>query len=237
MYVLNGTKFWITNGPDADVYVVYAKTDPSKHQHGITCFLVERNTPGFTQSPKLDKLGMRGSNTCELVFDNCEIHESQIMGGIGKGVYVLMTGLDYERLVLSGGPLGLMQAACDVAFDYAHQRTAFGQKIGSFQLLQGKLADMYTNLNASRSYLYMVAKAADNGNVSNKDCAGVILFLAEKCTQVCLDAIQILGGNGYINDYPVGRLLRDAKLYEIGAGTSEVRRLIIGRALNKEYSQ
>ncbi|EFO88426.1 hypothetical protein GCK72_013528 [Caenorhabditis remanei] len=235
-YILNGTKFWITNGPDADVLVVYAKTDPSKHQHGITCFLVEKNTPGFSQSPKLDKLGMRGSNTCELVFDNCEIHESQIMGGVGKGVYVLMTGLDYERLVLSGGPLGLMQAACDIAFDYAHQRTAFGQKIGSFQLLQGKLADMYTTLNASRSYLYMVAKAADKGTVSNKDCAGVILYVAEKCTQVCLDAIQILGGNGYINDYPAGRLLRDAKLYEIGAGTSEVRRLIIGRALNKEYS-
>uniref|UniRef100_A0A1I7UZN4 Isovaleryl-CoA dehydrogenase, mitochondrial n=1 Tax=Caenorhabditis tropicalis TaxID=1561998 RepID=A0A1I7UZN4_9PELO len=235
-YVLNGTKFWITNGPDADVLVVYAKTDPSLHQHGITCFLVEKNTPGFSQSPKLDKLGMRGSNTCELVFDNCEIHESQIMGGVGKGVYVLMTGLDYERLVLSGGPLGLMQAACDIAFDYAHQRTAFGQKIGCFQLLQGKLADMYTTLNASRSYLYMVAKAADKGTVSNKDCAGVILYVAEKCTQVCLDAIQILGGNGYINDYPAGRLLRDAKLYEIGAGTSEVRRLIIGRALNKEYS-
>ncbi|CAD6196159.1 unnamed protein product [Caenorhabditis auriculariae] len=235
-YVLNGTKFWITNGPDADVLVVYAKTDPKKHQHGITSFLIEKGFKGFSQSPKLDKLGMRGSNTCELVFENCEVPEEQVMGGIGKGVYVLMTGLDYERLVLSGGPLGLMQAACDVAFDYAHQREQFGQKIGTYQLLQGKLADMYTTLNACRSYLYMVAKAADNGRVSNKDCAGVILYVAEKCTQVCLDAIQILGGNGYINDYPTGRLLRDAKLYEIGAGTSEVRRLIIGRALNREYS-
>ncbi|KAF8375105.1 ivd-1 [Pristionchus pacificus] len=235
-YILNGTKFWITNGPDADVLVVYAKTDPKKHQHGITCFLVEKGTPGFTTSPKLDKLGMRGSNTCELVFENCEIPEENVMGGIGKGVYVLMTGLDYERLVLSGGPLGLMQAACDIAFDYAHQRKAFGERIGTFQLMQGKMADMYTTLNACRSYLYTVAKATDAGHVTNKDCAGVILYLAEKATQVCLDAVQILGGNGYINDYPAGRLVRDAKLYEIGAGTSEVRRIIIGRALNKEYS-
>ncbi|KAL6739913.1 hypothetical protein Aduo_013311 [Ancylostoma duodenale] len=234
-YVLNGTKFWITNGPDADVLVVYAKTDPTLHQHGISCFLVEKGFKGFHTSPKLDKLGMRGSNTCELVFEDCEVPEENVMGGIGKGVYVLMTGLDYERLVLSGGPLGIMQAACDIAFQYAHHREAFGTQIGTFQLIQGKMADMYTTLNACRSYLYTVAKAADEAHVSNKDCAGVILYLAEKCTQVCLDAIQILGGNGYINDYPTGRLLRDAKLYEIGAGTSEVRRLIIGRALNKEY--
>ncbi|TMS37599.1 hypothetical protein L596_004498 [Steinernema carpocapsae] len=234
-YVLNGTKFWITNGPDADVYVVYAKTDPKKHQHGITAFLVERDYPGFTRSPKLDKLGMRGSNTCELVFENCEVPEENILGAEGKGVYVLMTGLDVERLVLAGGPLGLMQSACDIAFDYCHQREAFGTKIGSFQLVQGKMADMYTTLNACRAYLYSTARATDAGHLTNKDCAGVILYLAEKATQVCLDAIQLLGGNGYINDYPTGRLLRDAKLYEIGAGTSEVRRLVIGRSLNKEY--
>ncbi|VDM60313.1 unnamed protein product [Angiostrongylus costaricensis] len=236
-YVLNGTKFWITNGPDADVLVVYAKTDPTLHQHGITCFLVEKGFKGFSTSPKLNKLGMRGSNTCELVFEDCEIPEENLMGGVGKGVYVLMTGLDIERLVLSGGPMGIMQAACDVAFQYAHHREAFGTQIGTFQMIQGKMADMYTTLNACRAYLYTVAKAADNGHLSNKDCAGVILYLGEKCTQVCLDAIQILGGNGYINDYPTGRLLRDSKLYEIGAGTSEVRRLVIGRALNKEYIQ
>uniref|UniRef100_A0A0K0DMM6 Isovaleryl-CoA dehydrogenase, mitochondrial n=1 Tax=Angiostrongylus cantonensis TaxID=6313 RepID=A0A0K0DMM6_ANGCA len=216
-YVLNGTKFWITNGPDADVL----------------------RFKGFSTSPKLNKLGMRGSNTCELVFEDCEIpgEEENVMGGVGKGVYVLMTGLDAERLVLSGGPMGIMQAACDVAFQYAHHREAFGTQIGSFQMIQGKMADMYTTLNACRAYLYTVARAADNGHLSNKDCAGVILYLAEKCTQVCLDAIQILGGNGYINDYPTGRLLRDSKLYEIGAGTSEIRRLVIGRALNKEYIQ
>ncbi|KAK0398002.1 hypothetical protein QR680_002381 [Steinernema hermaphroditum] len=234
-YVLNGTKFWITNGPDADVYVVYAKTDPKKHQHGITAFLVERDYPGFSRSPKLDKLGMRGSNTCELVFENCEVPAENVLGAEGKGVYVLMTGLDVERLVLAGGPLGLMQNACDIAFDYCHQREAFGTKIGTFQLVQGKMADMYTTLNACRSYLYNTARATDAGHLTNKDCAGVILYCAEKATQVCLDAIQLLGGNGYINDYPTGRLLRDAKLYEIGAGTSEVRRLVIGRALNKEY--
>uniref|UniRef100_A0A1I8AG09 Isovaleryl-CoA dehydrogenase, mitochondrial n=1 Tax=Steinernema glaseri TaxID=37863 RepID=A0A1I8AG09_9BILA len=234
-YVLNGTKFWITNGPDADVYVVYAKTDPKKHQHGITAFLVERDFPGFSRSPKLDKLGMRGSNTCELVFENCEVPAENVLGAEGKGVYVLMTGLDVERLVLAGGPLGLMQAACDITFDYCHQREAFGCKIGNFQLVQGKMADMYTTLNACRSYLYNTARATDAGHLTNKDCAGVILYLAEKATQVCLDAIQLLGGNGYINDYPAGRLMRDAKLYEIGAGTSEVRRLVIGRALNKEY--
>uniref|UniRef100_A0A0N4ZG80 Isovaleryl-CoA dehydrogenase, mitochondrial n=1 Tax=Parastrongyloides trichosuri TaxID=131310 RepID=A0A0N4ZG80_PARTI len=234
-YVLNGTKFWITNGPDADVYVVYAKTDPSAHSRGITAFLVERDFPGFSRSPKLDKLGMRGSNTCELVFDNVEIPAENILGGLNKGVYVLMSGLDVERLILAAGPLGLMQAACDVGFDYAHQRKAFGQRIGEFQLLQGKMADMYTTLNASRAYLYAVARSASQGNISSKDCAGVILYLAEKATTVCLDSIQILGGNGYINDYPTGRFLRDAKLYEIGAGTSEVRRYLIGRSINAEY--
>ncbi|VDL71061.1 unnamed protein product [Nippostrongylus brasiliensis] len=191
-YVLNGTKFWITNGPDADVLVVYAKTDPALHQHGITSFLVEKGFKGFSTSPKLDKMGMRGSNTCELVFEDCEVPEENILGGVGKGVYVLMTGLDLERLVLSGGPLGIMQSACDIAFQYAHHREAFGTPIGTFQLMQGKMADMYTTLNACRAYLYAVAKAADNGHVSAKDCAGVILYLAEKCTQVCLDAVQIL---------------------------------------------
>uniref|UniRef100_A0A914XJ88 Isovaleryl-CoA dehydrogenase, mitochondrial n=1 Tax=Plectus sambesii TaxID=2011161 RepID=A0A914XJ88_9BILA len=234
-YILNGSKFWITNGPDADVLVVYAKTDPSKHQHGITAFLVEKNFPGFSTAPKLDKLGMRGSNTCELIFEDCRVPAENILGKEGKGVYVLMTGLDVERLVLSGGPVGIMQASCDVTFDYVHQREAFGTKIATFQLLQGKMADMYTTTNACRAYLYAIAKATVAGKLTNKDCAGVILYCAEKATQVALDAIQLLGGNGYINDYPTGRLLRDAKLYEIGAGTSEVRRLIIGRALNKEY--
>ncbi|KAI6175797.1 Butyryl-CoA dehydrogenase [Aphelenchoides bicaudatus] len=236
VYVLNGHKFWITNGPDADTYVVYAKTAPEKKQHGITAFIVERNWAGFSRSPKLDKLGMRGSNTCELIFENVEVPVENVLGKENDGVYVLMTGLDVERLVLAGGPLGLMQAACDVAFDYAHQRVAFGNKIGTFQLMQGKLADMYTKLSASRAYLYTIARSTVAGNVTSKDCAGTILYLAENATQVCLDAIQVLGGNGYINDYPTGRLLRDAKLYEIGAGTSEVRRLVIGRAINKEYS-
>ncbi|KAH7730603.1 isovaleryl-CoA dehydrogenase [Aphelenchoides avenae] len=235
-YILNGSKFWITNGPDADVLVVYAKTEPQKMQHGITAFIIEKGFSGFSTSPKLDKLGMRGSNTCELVFENCEVPAENVLGEVGKGVYVLMKGLDVERLVLAGGPLGLMQAACDVAFDYAHQRVAFGTKIGTFQLMQGKLADMYTKLSASRAYLYTIARATVAGHLTNKDCAGTILYLAENATQVCLDAIQVLGGNGYINDYPAGRFLRDAKLYEIGAGTSEVRRLVIGRALNKEYS-
>uniref|UniRef100_A0A0N5BVT0 Isovaleryl-CoA dehydrogenase, mitochondrial n=1 Tax=Strongyloides papillosus TaxID=174720 RepID=A0A0N5BVT0_STREA len=234
-YILNGTKFWITNGPDADVYVIYAKTDIAANSRGITAFIVERDSPGFSRSPKLDKLGMRGSNTCELVFDNVEVPEENVLGGVNKGVYVLMSGLDVERLVLAAGPLGLMQAACDVSFDYAHQRKAFGKRIGEFQLLQGKMADMYTTLNASRAYLYAVARGASQGNIVSKDCAGVILYLAEKATSVCLDAIQILGGNGYINDYPTGRLLRDAKLYEIGAGTSEVRRFLIGRSINNEY--
>lgn len=236
-YVLNGTKFWITNGPYADTLVVYAKTDPNsaKPQHGVTAFLIEKGMEGFSASPKLDKLGIRGSGTCELVFDNCKVPEENVLGGINKGIYVLFSGLDLERLVLTGGPLGLMQAACDTAFAYAHERKQFETRIGEFQLIQGKMADMYTTLNACRTYTYCVARACDQGHFSNKDCAGVILYTAEKCTQVCLDALQILGGNGYINDYPTGRFLRDAKLYEIGAGTSEVRRLIIGRSLNAEY--
>uniref|UniRef100_A0A914GU53 Isovaleryl-CoA dehydrogenase, mitochondrial n=1 Tax=Globodera rostochiensis TaxID=31243 RepID=A0A914GU53_GLORO len=235
-FVLNGSKFWITNGPDADVLVVYAKTSPAKHQHGITAFIVEKDFPGFSRAQKLDKLGMRGSNTCELVFDNCEVPAENILGEEDRGVYVLMSGLDSERLVLAAGPLGLMQAACDVAFEYAHSRIAFSSPIGTFQLMQGKLADMYVRLSASRAYLYTIARNADSDELLGaKDSAGVILFLAENATQMALDAIQVLGGNGYINDYPTGRLLRDAKLYEIGAGTSEVRRLVIGRALNKEY--
>lgn len=238
-YVLNGHKFWITNGPDADTLLVYAKTgsDSSKPQHSISTFIIERGMPGFSTGPKLDKLGMRGSNTCELIFQDCKVPATNIVGGLNKGVYIMMSGLDLERLVLAAGPLGLMQAACDVAFEYAHIRKQFEQPIGTFQLMQGKMADMYTTLNACRSYLYNVAKAADAGHVSSKDCAGVILYLAEKSTQVALDAIQILGGNGYINDYPTGRIMRDCKLYEIGAGTSEVRRLIIGRALNSEYAK
>lgn len=236
-YVLNGTKFWITNGPYADTLVVYAKTNPAaaKPQHGVTAFLIERGMEGFSSSPKLDKLGIRGSGTCELVFENCKVPEENVLGQINKGIYVLFSGLDLERLVLAAGPLGIMQACCDTAFDYAHQRKQFGTPIGEFQLIQAKMADMYTNLNACRTYTYSVARAADAGHCSAKDCAGVILYAAEKCTQVALDAIQILGGNGYINDYPTGRYLRDAKLYEIGAGTSEVRRLVIGRALNQEY--
>ncbi|KAF6032352.1 hypothetical protein EB796_009373 [Bugula neritina] len=236
-YVLNGSKFWITNGPDADVLVVYAKTDPSKHQKGITTFLIEKDMEGFSQGIKLDKLGMRGSNTGELIFEDCKVPESHILGRVGFGVYILMSGLDVERTLGAAGPLGLMQACCDVAFDYAHQREQFGKKIGTYQLLQGKMADMYTQLSVTRSYVYNVAKALDNGNRVPKDCAAVILYAAEKATQVALDAIQILGGNGYINDYPTGRFLRDAKLYEIGAGTSEVRRMVIGRSLNQEYMQ
>ncbi|XP_071971405.1 isovaleryl-CoA dehydrogenase, mitochondrial [Engystomops pustulosus] len=236
-YVLNGNKFWITNGPDADVLVVYAKTDSSVKpaSHGITAFIVEKGTPGFSTAQKLDKLGMRGSSTCELVFEDCKIPEKNMLGHIGKGVYVLMSGLDLERLVLSGGPLGIMQAVLDHAFPYLHTREAFGQKIGYFQLMQGKMADMYTRLTACRQYVYNVAKACDKGHFNAKDCAGVILYSAENATQVALDGIQCLGGNGYINDYPMGRFLRDAKLYEIGAGTSEVRRLVIGRAFNALY--
>ncbi|KAJ2157694.1 hypothetical protein GGF46_004322 [Coemansia sp. RSA 552] len=234
-YVLNGTKMWITNGPDAHTLVVYAKTDVE--QNKITAFIVEKGMPGFTTHQKLDKLGMRGSNTCELVFEDCLVPASNVLGQVGRGVYVLMSGLDYERLVLSGGPLGLMQAAMDVTADYVHERKQFGVPVGTFELVQGKLADMYTKLNASRAYVYAVARACDQGQVSSKDCAGAILYSAERATEVALDAIQCLGGNGYINDYPTGRILRDAKLYEIGAGTSEIRRMLIGRELNKQYMQ
>jgi isovaleryl-CoA dehydrogenase len=234
-YVLNGNKFWITNGPDADVLIVYAKTDMAAKQHGITAFIVEKGTEGFSTGPKLDKLGMRGSNTCELIFEDCRIPKENILGGIGKGVYVMMSGLDLERLVLAGGPLGLMQAAMDVTLPYVHTREQFGQRIGEFQLVQGKLADMYTAQSACRAYVYNVARNCETGVASSKDCAGVILYAAEKATSVALDAIQLLGGNGYTNDYDVGRIMRDCKLYEIGAGTSEVRKLIIGRAFNAEY--
>ena len=218
---------------DADVLVVYAKTDPSSKK-GVTAFLIEKGMKGFSTAQKLDKLGMRGSNTCELVFDNCEVSESQVMGGVGGGVRVLMSGLDLERLVLSGGPIGLMQACMDVCLPYVRERRQFGRSIGEFQLIQGKMADMYTTLSFSRAYAYNVARDADSGNISRKDCAGVILVTAEKATQVALQAIQTLGGNGYVNDYPTGRLLRDAKLYEIGAGTSEIRRMLIGRSLHAE---
>ncbi|XP_059954280.1 isovaleryl-CoA dehydrogenase, mitochondrial isoform X1 [Mesoplodon densirostris] len=236
-YVLNGNKFWITNGPDADVLIVYAKTDLAAvpASRGITAFIVEKGMPGFSTSKKLDKLGMRGSNTCELIFEDCEVPAANILGHRSKGVYVLMSGLDLERLVLAGGPLGIMQAILDHAIPYLHVREAFGQKIGHFQLMQGKMADMYTRLMACRQYVYNVAKACDEGYCTAKDCAGVILYSAECATQVALDGIQCLGGNGYINDFPMGRFLRDAKLYEIGAGTSEVRRLIIGRAFNAEF--
>jgi isovaleryl-CoA dehydrogenase len=233
-YVLNGSKMWITNGPDADTYIIYAKTDTTSGSKGITAFIVERNYPGFSRQQKLDKLGMRGSNTCELVFENCQVPAENILGGEGRGVAVLMSGLDYERTVLSGGPVGIMQACLDVAMPYIHERKQFGQPIGEFQLMQGKIADMYADLNASRAYLYAVARACDLGQDSRKDAAAVILFTAEKATQMALQAIQALGGNGYTNDYPAARLLRDAKLYEIGAGTSEVRRMLIGRELFAE---
>jgi isovaleryl-CoA dehydrogenase len=230
-YVLNGNKMWITNGPDADTYIIYAKTDSSAGSKGITALIVERDTAGFSRSPKLDKLGMRGSNTCELVFQDCQVPVDNVIGGVGRGVAVLMSGLDYERTVLSGGPVGIMQACLDTVLPYVHQRQQFGQAIGEFQLMQGKIADMYTELNASRAYLYAVARACDLGQDSRKDAAAVILYTAEKATQMALQAIQALGGNGYTNDYAAGRLLRDAKLYEIGAGTSEVRRMLIGREL------
>lgn len=233
-YVLNGNKMWITNGPDADVIVVYAKTDKNAGSQGITAFIIEKNFKGFSTAQKLDKLGMRGSNTCELVFQDCEVPEENVMGALNKGVQVLMSGLDYERLVLAGGPVGIMQACLDVVLPYIHERKQFGQSIGEFQLIQGKVADMYTTLSASRSYLYNVARASDRGETTRKDSAGVILFAAENATQMALQAIQCLGGNGYINEYPTGRLLRDAKLYEIGAGTSEVRRILIGRELFRE---
>lgn len=233
-YVLNGTKMWITNGPDADVLVVYAKTDPKGGARGITAFLVEKGFAGFSASPKLDKLGMRGSNTSELVFADCAVPGENVLGVVGKGVEVLMSGLDFERVVLAGGPLGIMAAALDVAVAYVHERQQFGRPIGEFQLVQGKLADMYTTTNACRAYVYAVAAACDRGEASRKDAAGCILYAAEKATQIALDAIQLLGGNGYINDYATGRLLRDAKLYEIGAGTSEIRRMLIGRELFAE---
>ena len=233
-YILNGTKMWITNGPVADVLVVYAKTDMAAHQHGITAFLIEKEFAGFSVSPKLDKLGMRGSPTGELVFTDCEVPAENILGGVGGGVAVLMSGLDYERAVLAGGCLGLMQACMDVVVPYVHERKQFGQPIGEFQLMQGKLADMYVTLSSCRAYVYAVGQACDRGEVTRKDAAGAILLAAEKATWMALEAIQALGGMGYINDSPTGRLLRDAKLYEIGAGTSEIRRMLIGRELFKE---
>ncbi|MEE3502394.1 isovaleryl-CoA dehydrogenase [Acidiphilium acidophilum] len=233
-YVLNGTKMWITNGPDADTLVVYAKTDPAAGVRGITAFIVEKTMKGFSCAQKLDKLGMRGSNTGELVFEDCAVPEANILGGLGRGVNVLMSGLDYERAVLAAGPLGIMQAALDIVVPYVHEREQFGRKIGEFQLIQGKLADMYVTHSAARAYVYAVLRACDRGMTSRKDAAGAILYAAERATWMALEAIQCLGGNGYINDYPTGRLLRDAKLYEIGAGTSEIRRMLIGRELFKE---
>ncbi|WP_133406552.1 isovaleryl-CoA dehydrogenase [Parashewanella tropica] len=233
-YILNGNKMWITNGPDAHTYVIYAKTDVEKGPHGITAFIVERGFKGFSTAQKLDKLGMRGSNTCELVFEDCEVPEENILGNLNEGVKVLMSGLDYERVVLAGGPLGIMQACMDIVVPYIHDRQQFGKSIGEFQLVQGKLADMYTQMNAARSYVYAVAKACDRGETTRKDAAGAILYSAELATKMALDAIQLLGGNGYINEYATGRLLRDAKLYEIGAGTSEIRRMLIGRELFNE---
>jgi isovaleryl-CoA dehydrogenase len=238
-YVLNGTKMWITNGPDADALVVYAKTDPGAGSRGITAFLIEKGFKGFSTAQKLDKLGMRGSNTCELVFEDCEVPEENVLGAVGRGVNVLMSGLDYERAVLAAGPLGIMQACLDVVLPYVHERKQFGRSIGEFQIMQAKLADMYVTASAARAYVYAVARACDRGgmnggNRGRKDAAGAILFAAEKATWMALEAIQALGGNGYINEYPTGRLLRDAKLYEIGAGTSEIRRMLIGRELFEE---
>ena len=230
-WVLNGSKFWITNGPEAETLVVYAKTDPAAGARGITAFIVERGMKGFSTAQKLDKLGMRGSDTCELVFQDCEVPAENVLGEVGRGVNVLMSGLDYERAVLAAGPLGIMQACLDVVMPYVHERKQFGEPIGSFQLVQGKLADMYVTTNACKAYVYAVAKACDRGETTREDAAGAILYAAEKATQCALDAIQLLGGNGYINEYPTGRLLRDAKLYEIGAGTSEIRRMLIGREL------
>jgi isovaleryl-CoA dehydrogenase len=233
-YVLNGTKMWITNGPDADVLVVYAKTDPDAGSRGITAFLIEKTFKGFSTAQKLDKLGMRGSNTCELVFENCEVPEENVLGEVGRGVNVLMGGLDYERVVLAAGPLGIMQACMDIVVPYVHDRKQFDRPIGEFQLMQGKLADMYTTMYAAKAYVYAVARACDLGGPTRKDAAGAILYAAERATWMALEAIQCLGGNGYINDYATGRLLRDAKLYEIGAGTSEIRRMLIGRELFEE---
>jgi isovaleryl-CoA dehydrogenase len=233
-YVLNGTKMWITNGSEADTVIVYAKTDLNAGPRGITAFIVEKGMKGFSVAQKLDKLGMRGSPTCELVFNACEVPEENVLGPVNRGVNILMSGLDFERVVLAAGPLGIMQACLDIVVPYVHERKQFGQAIGEFQLMQGKLADMYTTLSASRSYVYAVAKACDRGKTSRKDAAGAILFAAEKATWMALEGIQALGGNGYINDFPVGRLLRDAKLYEIGAGTSEIRRILIGREIFNE---
>jgi isovaleryl-CoA dehydrogenase len=237
VFILNGSKMWITNGPDAEVLVVYAKTDKQAGSKGITAFLIEKGYAGFRTAQKLDKLGMRGSNTCELVFDDCEVPAEQVLGAINQGVRVLMSGLDYERTILAAGPVGIMQACLDIVVPYVHERKQFNQAIGEFQLIQAKLADMYTELNAARSYLYAVARACDEGIVSRKDAASVILYTAERATQMALQAIQTLGGNGYVNEYPTGRLLRDAKLYEIGAGTSEIRRMLIGRELFHETSR
>ena len=233
-YILNGSKMWITNGPDAQTLVVYAKTDPDAGPRGITAFIIENGFTGFSTAQKLDKLGMRGSNTCELVFDDCEVPAENVLGEVNKGVKVLMSGLDYERAVLAGGPLGIMQACMDVVIPYIHERKQFDRPIGEFQLMQGKIADMYTTMNACRAYVYAVAMACDRGETARKDAAGAILYAAEKATWMALEAIQALGGNGYINEFPTGRLLRDAKLYEIGAGTSEIRRMLIGRELFEE---
>jgi isovaleryl-CoA dehydrogenase len=230
-WVLNGNKMWITNGPVAETLVVYAKTDPQAGARGITAFIIEKGFKGFSTAQKLDKLGMRGSDTCELVFEDCEVPDENVLGEVGRGVNVLMSGLDYERAVLAAGSLGIMQACMDVVMPYIHERKQFGQPIGTFQLVQGKIADMYVTMNACKAYVYAVAKACDRGETTREDAAGAILIAAEKATQMALDAIQLLGGNGYINDYPTGRLLRDAKLYEIGAGTSEIRRMLIGREL------
>src|SRR6476646_10795908 len=230
-YILNGSKMWITNGPQAEVLVVYAKTDPDAGARGITAFLIEKGFKGFSTAQKLDKLGMRGSDTSELVFEDCEVPEENVLGGVGDGVTILMSGLDYERVVLAAGPLGIMQACIDVVMPYIHERQQFGQPIGEFQLVQGKVADMYVAMNACKAYVYSVAKACDRGETTREDSAGAILYAAENATKIALDAVQLLGGNGYINDYPTGRYLRDAKLYEIGAGTSEIRRMLIGRQL------
>jgi isovaleryl-CoA dehydrogenase len=235
-YMLTGNKMWITNGPIAETLVVYAKTDPDAGPRGITAFLIEKGMKGFSTHQKLDKLGMRGSDTCELVFEECEVPEENVLGQVGKGVNVLMSGLDYERAVLAAGPLGIMQACMDIVMPYVHERKQFGQPIGTFQLVQGKVADMYVGMNACKAYVYAVAKSCDRGETTREDAAGAILYAAEKATQMALDAIQLLGGNGYINDYPTGRLLRDAKLYEIGAGTSEIRRMLIGRELFEKTS-
>ena len=233
-YILNGNKMWITNGPVSETYVIYAKTDPDAGPRGITAFIVEAGFKGFSTAQKLDKLGMRGSDTCELIFEDCEVPEENVLGEVGRGVNVLMSGLDYERAVLAAGPLGIMQACMDIVVPYVHEREQFGQPIGSFQLMQGKLADMYVTMNACKAYVYAVAQACDRGETTRKDAAGAILYAGEKATWMALEAIQTLGGNGYVNEYPTGRLLRDAKLYEIGAGTSEIRRMLIGRELFEE---